>query len=104
MIREAVQEPYRLAFKNAASTIFSVSLASSGTVTVLACFTANNDKSAEDYVAGGLHNQRQEKQFYQHAKRGEKSTSSKEASGTSEHGVSIDRSRLVQARVLPDHP
>jgi hypothetical protein len=62
-IKQAVQEPYRLAFKNAASTVFLVSLAFSGTAIILALFTTNNDKSTEDYVAGGVHNQREEKNF-----------------------------------------
>lgn len=64
-IRQAVQEPYRLAFKNAASTVFLVSLAFSGTAIILAFFTTNNDKATEDYVAGGLHSVQQEKQFYE---------------------------------------
>lgn len=61
-IRQAVQEPYRLAFKNAASTVFLVTLAFSVPAIILAFFTTNNDKSTEDYVAGGLHNQKQEKE------------------------------------------
>lgn len=71
-IREAVQEPYRLAFKNAASSVFLVSLAFSFTAIVLAFFTTNNDKSTEDYVAGGIHDQKQEKEFYEHGKEGER--------------------------------
>ena len=70
-IRQAVQEPYRLAFKNAASTVFLVSLAFSGTAIILAFFTTNNDKNTEDYVAGGLHNQKEQKQFQEESK-GEK--------------------------------
>lgn len=62
-IQQAVQEPYRLAFKNAASTVFLVSLAFSGTAIILAFFTTNNDKSTEDYVAGGLHSSEEEKQL-----------------------------------------
>lgn len=65
-IKQAVQEPYREAFKNAASTVFLVSLAFTGSAIILAFFTTNNDKSTEDYVAGGVHNVKQEKQFQQH--------------------------------------
>lgn len=64
-IREGVQAPYRLAFKNAASTVFLVILAFSGTAIVLACFTTNNDKSTEHYVAGGLHGMKDEKAYKQ---------------------------------------
>ena len=62
-IQAAVQEPYRVAFKGAASTVFLVSLAFSGTALVLSFFTTNNDKSTENYVAGGLHRTREEKDF-----------------------------------------
>lgn len=64
-IQAGVQPAFRLAFKNAASTVFLVLLAFSGTALILACFTTNNDKSTEHYVAGGLHAQKEEKQ---HAK------------------------------------
>ncbi|KAK3111051.1 hypothetical protein LTR53_014067 [Teratosphaeriaceae sp. CCFEE 6253] len=60
-IREAVQEPYRAAFVSAASTVFLVSLAFSGTALILSFFTTNNDKSTEDYVAGNIHASRAEK-------------------------------------------
>ena len=67
---QAVQEPYRLAFKNSASTVFLVSLAFSGTAVILACFTTNNDKGTENYVAGGLHGAKEEKayqeEFHEH--------------------------------------
>jgi hypothetical protein len=49
-IQAAVQEPYRVAFKNAAATVFLVSLAFSGTALILSFFTTNNDKSTENYV------------------------------------------------------
>jgi hypothetical protein len=62
-IKEAVQAPFRLAFKNAASTVFLVILAFSGTAIILACFTTNNDKSTEHYVAGGLHGAEEEKAY-----------------------------------------
>lgn len=62
-IRAAVQEPYRQAFKNAASTVFLVSLAFSGTALILSFFTTNNDKSTENYVAGGLHGRKEEKVY-----------------------------------------
>ena len=67
-IRQAVQEPYRLAFKNAASTVFLVSLAFSGTAIILAFFTTNNDEGTQDYVAGGVHGQQQEKKLDEHSK------------------------------------
>lgn len=54
-IREAVQEPYRLAFRDAAKTVFFVSLAFSGTALILSFFTTNNDESTADYVAAGMH-------------------------------------------------
>lgn len=60
-IKQAVQEPYREAFKNAASTVFLVTLAFSVPAIILAFFTTNNDRSTQDYVAGGLHNQKREK-------------------------------------------
>lgn len=62
-IRAAVQEPYRNAFKNSASTVFLVTLAFSIPAIILACFTTENDKSTEDYVAGALHDSREEKQL-----------------------------------------
>ena len=68
-IQAAVQAPYRLAFKNAASTVFLVILAFSGTAIILACFTTNNDKSTEHYVAGNLHGQKEEKQYLQEFKK-----------------------------------
>ncbi|KAF7187758.1 Trichothecene efflux pump TRI12 [Pseudocercospora fuligena] len=62
-IQAALQEPYRQAFKHAASTVFLVSLAFSGTAIILAFFTTNNDKSTENYVAGALHTNKEEKQY-----------------------------------------
>lgn len=62
-IQDAVQEPYRVAFKNAAKTVFLVSLAFSGTALILSFFTTNNDKSTENYVAGGLHGMKEEKEY-----------------------------------------
>ena len=62
-IKAAVQEPYRHAFRDSASTVFLVSLAFSGTAVILALFTTNNDKSTEHYVAGNLHDAKQEKEY-----------------------------------------
>ncbi|KAK4952209.1 hypothetical protein LTR10_010131 [Elasticomyces elasticus] len=62
-IQEAVQEPYRQAFVAAASTVFLVSLAFSGSALILSCFTTNNDKSTENYVAGNIHGGREEKDY-----------------------------------------
>lgn len=59
-IREAVQEPYRLAFVDASRTVFLVSLAFSGLAIIFACFTTENDERTADYVAGGLHHARAE--------------------------------------------
>lgn len=64
-VQAGVQASYRLAFKNAASTVFLVLLAFSGTALILACFTTNNDKSTENYVAGNLHAQKEEKTILQ---------------------------------------
>ncbi|KAK4580435.1 hypothetical protein LTR86_000638 [Recurvomyces mirabilis] len=60
-IKAAVQEPYRQAFKQAAATVFLVSLAFSGTALILSFFTTNNDKSTENYVAGNITGGKQEK-------------------------------------------
>lgn len=60
-IKAAVQEPYRNAFVAAAGTVFLVSLAFSGSALILSFFTTNNDKSTENYVAGGLHKGKAEK-------------------------------------------
>jgi type IV secretory pathway VirB2 component (pilin) len=62
-IKTAVAEPYRVAFKNAAATVFLVSLAFSGSALILSFFTTNNDKSTENYVAGGLHGRGEEKDY-----------------------------------------
>lgn len=62
-IQAAVQEPFRIAFGQAATTVFLVSLAFSGTALVLSFFTTNNDKSTENYVAGGLHGHKEEKDY-----------------------------------------
>lgn len=59
-IKDAVQEPYREAFKQAGTTVFLVSLAFSGSALVLSFFTTENDKSTEHYVAGSV-DQRKEK-------------------------------------------
>ena len=67
-IKAAVQEPYRHAFRDSASTVFLVSLAFSGTAVILALFTTNNDKSTEHYVAGGLHGMKEEKAYEQEFK------------------------------------
>lgn len=53
-IKDAVQEPFRQAFKQAASTVFLVSLAFSGIAIILSLFTTENDKSTEHYVAGSV--------------------------------------------------
>jgi hypothetical protein len=62
-IRQAVQEPYRHAFRDSAKTVFLVSLAFSGTALILSFFTTNNDKSTENYVAGGVHGGKEEKTY-----------------------------------------
>ena len=67
-IQAAVQEPFRFAFKNAASTVFLVILAFSGTAIILAFFTTNNDAATEHYVAGGIHGQKEEKQYLEEFK------------------------------------
>jgi len=60
-IREAIQEPYRVAFKEAARTVFFVSLAFSGSALILSFFTTENDESTADYVAAGMHGKSQAK-------------------------------------------
>ena len=60
-IREAIQEPYRLAFRDAAKTVFFVSLAFSGSALILSFFTTENDESTADYVAAGMHGKAQGK-------------------------------------------
>ena len=62
-IQEAVQEPFRLGFAQAASTVFLVTLVFTGAAVILACFTTENDKSTEDYVAGNVHKVKDEKTF-----------------------------------------
>ena len=59
-IGEAVQEPYRLAFRDAAKTVFFVSLSFSGSALVLSFFTTENDESTADYVAADMHGKTQE--------------------------------------------
>jgi hypothetical protein len=54
-LKAAALPAYRLAFKQAASTVFLVVLAFSGPAIILACFTQNNDPATEHYVAGNLH-------------------------------------------------
>lgn len=56
-LKTAAQVAYRMAFKQAASTVFLVVLAFSGPAIILACFTQNNDPATEHYVAGNLHAQ-----------------------------------------------
>jgi hypothetical protein len=58
-IREAVQEPYRLAFRDAAKTVLFVSFAFSGSALILSFFTTENDESTADYVAAGMHGKTQ---------------------------------------------
>ncbi|KXT16599.1 hypothetical protein AC579_6654 [Pseudocercospora musae] len=62
-IQAAVQEPYRQAFRDAAKTVFLVSLAFSGSALILAFFTTNNDKSTANYVAGAVHSGKEEKRY-----------------------------------------
>jgi P-type E1-E2 ATPase len=54
-LQTAAQAAYRMAFKQAASTVFLVVLAFSGPAIILALFTQNNDPATEHYVAGNLH-------------------------------------------------
>lgn len=70
-IQAAAQAAYRVAFRQAASTVFLVILAFSGPAIILACFTQNNDPATEHYVAGGLHTQQEGKDFNE--QHGEKS-------------------------------
>ena len=87
-IKTAVQEPYRTAFKNAASTVFLVSLAFSGTAVILACFTTNNDKNTEHYVAGNVHGQKAEKEYqseFQEYRRASQVSASDAAAATKNH-------------------
>lgn len=63
-IKEAVQEPYRLAFVDASKTVFLVSLAFSGTALILSFFTTENDESTQDYVAGGIKTANEEKELF----------------------------------------
>lgn len=67
-IKQAVQEPYRLAFRDAAKTVFLVSFAFSFSALVLSFFTTNNDKSTENYVAGGLHTNKEGAAYQQEYK------------------------------------
>jgi hypothetical protein len=62
-IKHAVQEPYRNAFVEASKTVFLVSLVFSGSALILSFFTTNNDKSTEDYVAGGVHDAKAGKDY-----------------------------------------
>lgn len=64
-IQQAVMEPYRNAFVQAARTVFFVSLAFSGSALILSFFTTNNDESTADYVAAGMHGKAEEKQMKQ---------------------------------------
>jgi hypothetical protein len=61
-LKAAAQAAYRIAFKQAASTVFLVILAFSGPAIILAFFTQNNDPATEHYVAGNLHAQQDAKQ------------------------------------------
>ena len=54
-IKAAVEEPFRVAFRDAAKTVFLVSFAFSGAALILSFFTTNNDKSMENFVAAGVH-------------------------------------------------
>lgn len=60
-IQAAVAEPYRVAFKEAATTVFLVSLAFSGTAFILSLFTTENDKATENYVPGSVDQRKQKK-------------------------------------------
>ncbi|KAI5365309.1 hypothetical protein Slin15195_G048420 [Septoria linicola] len=62
-IHQAVQEPFRLGFAQATSTVFLVTLVFTGAAIILACFTMENDKSTEHYVAGNVHKAKDEKTF-----------------------------------------
>lgn len=64
-IEQVVQGPFQIAFSNAASTVFLVSLAFSGTAVILAFLTTNNDGSTEDCVVGNVHGTRDEKEWKQ---------------------------------------
>ncbi|KAF2161856.1 hypothetical protein M409DRAFT_58639 [Zasmidium cellare ATCC 36951] len=71
-IQAAVQEPYRVAFQQAAQTVFLVTCAFTSIAIILSFFTTNNDKSTENYVAGGVHNVKDEKKFaHQHDRKDE---------------------------------
>lgn len=63
-IQEAVQEPFRIAFRDAAKTVFFVSLAFSGSALILSFFTTENDESTADYVAAGMHGKSEEKAYH----------------------------------------
>ncbi|CAK3897879.1 MFS general substrate transporter [Lecanosticta acicola] len=62
-IQAAVQEPYRNAFRDAAKTVFLVSLAFSGSAVILSFFTTNNDQATMNYVAGAIHGGKTEKAY-----------------------------------------
>jgi len=79
-IRQAVTEPYRNAFVQAARTVFFVSLAFSGSALILSFFTTNNDASTADYVAAGMHGKAEEKQM-KHAKEAEQLNGESSPSG-----------------------
>ena len=59
----AVAEPFRLAFAEAASTVFLVSIAFSFPALCLAFLTTNNDKATANYVAGSVHGNKEEKAY-----------------------------------------
>ncbi|KAL1582962.1 hypothetical protein WHR41_08178 [Cladosporium halotolerans] len=63
-IQEAIQEPFRIAFRDAAKTVFFVSLAFSGSALILSFFTTENDESTADYVAAGMHGKSEEKAYH----------------------------------------
>lgn len=65
-VQSALATAYRLAFKQAASTVFLVILAFSGPAIILACFTQNNDPATEHYVAGQMHTNEEGKEFDKH--------------------------------------
>ena len=80
-IKAAVQEPYRVAFRDAAKMVFLVSFAFSGSALTLSFFTNTNDKSTENYVAGGLHGAREEKEYQSEWKEEHRRASQSEGEG-----------------------
>lgn len=60
-IHDAVQNPWQEAFIAAASTVFLVSAAFSGSALILTFFMQNNDKATENFVASNVHGRATEK-------------------------------------------